>query len=482
MPQLTRRTAAAALAGAAMLRAAPRRPNFVFVYADDQRYDCLGAVQREQGAAARFPWFETPNLDRLAAGGIRFRNAFVVHSLCTPSRASYLTGRYTHSHGVYTNFTPFPAGMPNFGSLLRAAGYETAYIGKWHMGDQSGQRPGFSYSASYEGQGRYFHCPFEVNGQTAGTQGWVDDAATDFAIEFLRKRRSQPFALALGFKSPHADFNPPARLRNKFKGCKPGPAVNHTDLPIYLGRVHVADPRHEKSGGNRRVEDLLNYFRVIAGADENVGRLLKALDEAGLSEDTMVIYASDNGYHLGEHGIGDKRSAYEVSMRVPLLVRYPRLGRTGTADGMALNIDLAPTMLDFAGVPVPPEMQGRSWRPLLEGRAARIRDAFFYEYFFSYKDITDYEIQTANCPITPTIAAVRTGTAKLIKYPERDWVELFDLARDPYERDNLAALPEHAQLREQMERLHAREMKAVGFRYPPGYQPPPVEGLEEWRR
>jgi arylsulfatase A-like enzyme len=246
--------------------------------------------------------------------------------------------------------------------------------------------------------------------------------------------------------------------------------------------VHVADPRHEKSGGNRRVEDLLNYFRVIAGADENVGRLLKALDEAGLSEDTMVIYASDNGYHLGEHGIGDKRSAYEVSMRVPLLVRYPRLGRTGTVDGMALNIDLAPTMLDFAGVPVPPEMQGRSWRPLLEGRAARIRDAFLYEYFFSYKDITDYEIQTANCPITPTIAAVRTETAKLIKYPERDWVELFDLARDPHERDNLAALPEHAQLRDEMERLHAREMKAVGFRYPPGYQPPPVEGLEEWRR
>ncbi|NET40208.1 MAG: sulfatase-like hydrolase/transferase, partial [Cyanothece sp. SIO1E1] len=167
------------------------RPNFVFIYTDDQRYDCLGVVQREQGPLGRFPWFDTPNMDRLANEGIRFSNAFVVHSLCTPSRASFLTGQYTHSHGIFTNFISFPENMINFGSELGKAGYETAYIGKWHMGRQGGRRPGFKYSASYKEQGQYFDCPFEVDGKETQTSGWVDDVSTDFAIAYLKQSRSQ---------------------------------------------------------------------------------------------------------------------------------------------------------------------------------------------------------------------------------------------------------------------------------------------------
>ncbi|MGH8020981.1 MAG: sulfatase-like hydrolase/transferase, partial [Opitutaceae bacterium] len=379
-----------------------RRPNFIFLYADDQRWDALGVVQREQGKQARFPWFQTPHLDRLAAGGVRFRNAFVVHSLCTPSRASFLTGRYTHSHGVAGNYTSFPPDAANHGSLLRKAGYATAYIGKWHMGDGGGQRPGFEHSASYRGHGRCHDPVFEVDGREVATKGWVDDVATDFAIDFIRKNRSRPFSMAVGFKSPHAEFVPPARLRTTFAGEELGPPPNWNNPAIYLGRVQLVQSATIKPGGNRRVDDPLDYFRVIAGIDENVGRLLATLDELGLADDTMVIYSSDNGYHLGDHGIGDKRSAYEESMRVPLLVRYPRLRemRGVTDDAMVLNIDLAPTLLDFAGAPPDPSMQGRSWRPILERRANTIRDQFLYEYFF-YPDISDYELQTANCPITP---------------------------------------------------------------------------------
>lgn len=361
-----------------------RRPNFIFLYADDQRWDALGVVQREEGAAARFPWLETPNLDRLSREGLRFRNAFVVHSLCTPSRASYLTGQYTHTHRVGGNFTALPEEAIHHGKALAAAGYVTAYIGKWHMGTEGGKRPGFAHSASYRGQGMYFDCAFDVDGVERRTKGWVDDVATDFAIEFIKRERARPFSVVVGYKSPHHAFQPPERLRRKFEGESLGAAPNWANPAIYLGRVQRVTTDDIKPGGNRRVEDPLDYFRTIAGLDENVGRILALLDELGIAEDTMVIYSSDNGYHLGDHGIGDERSAYEESMRVPLLVRYPRLAATRgrMVDGMVLNIDLAPTLVDFAGAAPLPAVQGRSWRPLAEGRAERVREQFLYECFF----------------------------------------------------------------------------------------------------
>src|SRR4051812_26368332 len=190
--------------------AEPRKPNFVFVYTDDQRWDAMGVVQREQGDKGRFPWLKTPNMDRLAAEGTRFRNAFVVNSLCAPSRASFLTGLYGHANGIVNNHTPFAA-QATWATQLKSAGYVTGYVGKFHMGSQSGQRPGFDYSASFVGQGKYFDCPVEVNGKSTPTTGWIDDVSTDFALTFLREHSKQPFALAIGYKSSHGPFSPPPR-------------------------------------------------------------------------------------------------------------------------------------------------------------------------------------------------------------------------------------------------------------------------------
>jgi len=445
--------------GSSLVSAAPpvRPPNFLFIYTDDQRYDAMGVVQREQAARARFPWFKTPNLDKLAADGVRFRNAFVTVSLCSPSRAVFLTGRYTHLNGVANNHTPFPTNSVTHATVLRAAGYKTGYIGKWHMGNQSGQRPGFDYSASYIAHGRYDNCPFEINGVSQPTTGWVDDVATDFAIAFMRTNKTHPFSLVVGFKSPHGPRQPPERLKNAFAGEVCGAPLNATAFAPYLAAKDKAVAAAVKNPGS---EALLNYFRCIAGADENVGRLLATLDELGLAENTMVIYTSDNGYYLGEHGLGDKRSAYEESMRIPLLLRYPKLGLKGVAiDEPVLNLDLAQTLIDYAGVSVPKEMQGRSWRPLLERTGSAPipgwRESFFYEYF--------YERNFA----VPTIFALRTESSKLVQYPgHSEWTEVYDVKGDPYETNNLAVDEHHASLRQQLTSEFDHQSKSVNFRTP----------------
>jgi arylsulfatase A-like enzyme len=447
---------AAALPGAAAGAEPARRPNFLFVYSDDQRWDALGVVQREQGDQARFPWLRTPNMDRLAADGVRFRNAFVVNSLCSPSRACFLTSRYSHLNGVANNHTPFPADSVTHATLLRAAGYTTGYVGKWHMDGQKGQRPGFDYSASFIGQGRYVDCPFEVNGKPTETKGWVDDVSTDFAVGFLKENRAKPFALVVGYKSHHGPRTPPDRLKDAYADAEAKPPVNARALPPYRA-AEAGEKKPAGQGSRARLEGLRDYFRVIAGVDEDLGRLLAALDELGLAGDTVVIYTSDNGYYLGEHGLGDKRSAYDESLRIPFLVRYPKLGFKGkVVDEMVLNIDLAPTLLDFAGVAAKKEMQGRSWRPLLEGRATDWRRAFFYEYFFE-----------RGYPTTPTALAVRTEDTKLIRYPGHDdWTEVFYLKADPHEMKNLAGDPAHKDLRERLEAEFERQAKAVDFKVP----------------
>lgn len=428
-----------------------KRPNFVFLYTDDQRYDALSVVQQEQGDKGRFPWFQTPNMDRIAREGVRFRNAFVVSALCSPSRAAFLTGRYNHLNGIANNHTPFPTDSVTHASLLRQAGYTTGYVGKFHMGPQSGQRPGFDWSASFVGQGRYVDCPVEINGQRTETTGWIDDVSGDFAIDFLKKNRARPFLLVVGFKSPHGPFDPPARLKDRFAGEQARRAPNADSPPPY--------PRPERppAKATPTVPVNLGYFRCIAGVDDNVGRILGALDEMKLADNTVVIFTSDNGFYLGEHGLGDKRSAYDESLRIPLLLRYPPLGVQGKKlDQLVLNIDLAPTLLDLAGVPIPKEMQGRSWRPLLEGKAATWRESFFYEYFYE------------NNFAIPTVTAVRTTDAKLIRYPGHpEWTELFDLKQDPYEMRNLYKDAARADLRQRLETEYDLQSQAVGFRIPP---------------
>jgi sialate O-acetylesterase len=229
--------------------------------------------------------------------------------------------------------------------------------------------PGFDYSASFIGHGRYHDCPIEINGVSTPTKGWLDDVDTAFAIEWMKQNRDRPFSMVVGFKSPHSPRggdNLPERLRNLYAGETSRPAPNFGAPPIY----RAPDPATGKQSQGLAANSVhLDYLRHVTGADENLGKLLDALDELGIAKDTVVVYSSDNGYYLGEHGLGDKRSLYEESLRIPMLVRYPRLfGKGRVVDEMVLNIDLAPTFLDLAGVPVPREMQGVSWKALAAGQ------------------------------------------------------------------------------------------------------------------
>ena len=434
--------------GSRIASAEDTRPNFIFVLTDDQRYDAMGVVQREQGESGRFPWFKTPNMDRLAAGGVRFRNAFVTTSLCSPSRAAFLTGTYNHVNNIVYNHTPFPEDSVTWASLLQAGGYKTGYVGKWHMGKQRGKRPGFDYSASFLGQGKYNNQAFEINGVSEPTKGWVDDVATDFAIDFIRENKSKPFAIQLSFKSPHGPCKPESRLKKLYDGEYCRPAVNESIRPPY-DTTDTTEPPYVIGTPDRR----LSRFRCINGADENLGRVLDLLDELDLAENTMVVYASDNGYYMGDHGLKDKRTAYEESMRIPLLVRFPKHARIGALeDADVLNVDLAPTILDYAGLEIPKEMQGRSWRRILEeGDATNWRTSFFYEYFES-------------AGAAPTIQAVRTSDYKLVKYPKHpEWTQLFDIKEDPYEIRNLV---NNSDLLHRMETELAVQAKAVQFEVP----------------
>lgn len=438
-----------------LLSAPVERPNFVFLYTDDQRWDALGVVQREQGEQGRFPWIESPNLDKLAADGVRFRNAFVVLSLCAPSRATFLTGRYGHMNGVVNNGTPFPVESVTHASVLRAAGYRTGYFGKWHMGGQSGQRPGFDFSASFVGQGTYFDCPIEVNGVKTPSTGFVDDVTTDYAIDFIKENKGRPFSLVLGFKTCHGPFTPPPRTATLYEGAE-ARAVPNLKVPAIYKEVETRDFSSRNGGATN-----LGMFRGLKAVDENVGKVMTALDEAGVAENTMVVYASDNGYYLGEHGLGDKRTAYDEALRIPLLVRFPKFvagdAKGKTVDRMVLNIDLAPTIIDFAGLPVPKEMQGRSWRPFLDKNATPVywRNAFFYFYPREGKSGA------------PSVMAVRTEYAKLIRYPGHpEWTEVFNLTKDPYEIHNLAGDAQHANLQRGLEHEFERERAAVGFDIP----------------
>jgi arylsulfatase A-like enzyme len=438
------------LISATVLRAADRKPNFIFVIADDHRWDAMGAVQKEHGEKARYPWFESPSMDRLAAGGVRFRNAFITHSICSPGRAGFLTGQYTHINGVLDNNTPFPETAVTHATLLRDAGYRTAYFGKWHMGSQR-ERPGFQHAASFVDQGIYQDCPVEINGVKTPTKGWVDDVSTDFAIGWIKEHRGEPFSLVLGFKSPHnrrGDKNLPERLRGLYEGKTTRRTPNCDIAAIYHPPLTEADKGRERGLSANSVH--LDYLRHIKGIDENLGRLLDALDELKLAEDTVVVYTSDNGYFLGERGLGDKRALYEEGLRIPFIVRYPRIfPKGGLVDDMVLNIDLAPTFLDLAGLPAHPGMNGASFKELACGRKPEGWRSSFLSYY--RKELGD----------TPTCHAIRTGTAKLIIYPNQPaWTEVYDLAKDPYELNNLPADgPLAASLKQEL----ARQMQAVGF-------------------
>jgi len=345
--------------------AAERRPNFVFILTDDHRWDWLGC--------AGHPWFRSANIDRIAREGARFTNAFVTTSLCSPSRASFLTGRYAHSHGVKDNQTPLDPSIPTFAQLLQKAGYDTAFIGKWHMDNQEGVQPGFNRWIAPKGHGDYYDPTFNIDGEYVRIPGYNTDIITRYALEWLRLPRTKPFCLILAHKAPHGGFEPAVRHLKLYSDVEFTPRPNVYDTregkPDYVRNAKRFERGTEEY--EALVQRVKDYSRTLAAVDESTGRVLDALKDIGVLDDTAVVFAGDNGFFFGEHGLLDKRAAYEESIRIPLLMRYPPLVRPGSLiEPMALNIDLCPTFLDLAGIEVPRGVEGRSWRPILGGARA----------------------------------------------------------------------------------------------------------------
>ena len=460
---------AAAALGLLACSRADRRPNVVVLVADDQAHGTLSALGH--------PFLETPSIDRIARGGTVFANAFVTTSLCSPARVSLLTGQWARVHGVVTNSQPLPPGAVTFASVLAGAGYETACFGKWHMGARPGARPGFETWASYDGQGVYRDSTFDVNGVPTPSRGFVDDVTTDYAIEFLRAPRQRPFLAYVGFKAAHGPREPDPRFASAYAELVPEPPPNADAPPPFPRRAEwdalVAaagvppeelrppdgwaeglDRRGPASYDAEQVERRRDYYRLIAALDENVGRILGALDELGLADGTIVLYASDHGFANGEHGRTGKRTAYEESMRTLLLLKDPRRAG-GTVEQLALNVDVAPTLIELCGLDVPAGMQGRSLVPLLDGQSVEWRRDFLYEY---YRESDFLRPWTWFAHAVPSILALRTDEpSKLIVYPGREaWTELYRLDADPWETDNVARSdPSAARMRARLAELEA---------------------------
>jgi arylsulfatase A-like enzyme len=437
---------AAALSGVLCRPAAAqaRRPNFVFIITDDQRWDSLGVTGH--------PYAKTPNIDRLAREGALFNNFFATTPLCSPSRASFLTGQYAHAHKVTNNdrvgLDVISHTLMTFPRRMREAGYETAFIGKWHMGLDDSRRPGFDTWISFKGQGVYLDPVVNVGGRQRQLDGYMTDWLNRWALEFVSRPHRKPFLLYLSHKALHTPYLPAKRHESLYGGAKYVPPASADDdlsgKPVLRRAVEPVDwatvegvapepPESRRGRGTDRDSVVRDQLRSLAAVDEGVGALLRALKRGGQLDNTVFVFTSDNGYLLGEHGQFDnKRFAYEESIRVPLIVRYPRLIRPGTRiDALALNVDVAPTLLELAGAEPLEKVHGRSLLPLLRGQPAAWRESFLAEYFLEKV-----------APRAPTWQAVRTIRWKYIHYPELEGMdELYDLAADPGEVRNLIADP-----------------------------------------
>ena len=426
--------------------------NVVFILSDDHRYDFMGFI-------GKVPFLETPNMDRMAREGVHIKNAFVSTSLCSPSRASILSGQYAHKHKVVDNQSLIPKETVFFPNYLQEAGYQTGFIGKWHMGEHHfGKRPGFDYWASFKGQGHYYNPTMNVNGeeQTFDDSTYVTDLLTDYALDFIGNRnKEKPFFLYLSHKGVHADFKPAPRHLGKYQnedvayppsmfppGDKRSTAssedYNYEDLPNWVkaqrNSWHGVDYMYH---GQINFEEFYKrYCETLLSVDESIGSVLEYLENEGLMENTIVIYMGDNGFSFGEHGLIDKRQAYEESMRVPMLAMGGGIPEGSVVDEVVQNIDIAPTVMDFASMDTKSHMDGSSFRKLLYQESIPWRDTVFYEYFWERP-----------FPQTPTVHAVRTSKYKFIRYHGVwDINELYDIENDPNEMNNLIRDPEYKEI------------------------------------
>ncbi len=446
-----------------------KQPDIVFVLVDDLRYDALSFLGH--------PYIETPHLDRLREQGAWMENAFVTTSICCPSRATYLTGTYASRHGVIDNETAeyVPEITPPVTKYLQEAGYDVAMIGKWHMGHSGKPRPFFDTWLSFDGQGVYFDPELiHTDGRREVFEGYTTDILTDEAIRYIQSRpKDQPFFLKLSHKAVHEPFQPAPRHKNAYgyHTRDPEPASfsdTFEGKPKWQRRQRVRDVRWDWR--TREIEEevipesielepwqnrkrYVDQLRCLASVDEGIGRIVETLRERGTLENTLIVFASDNGYFHMEHRRWDKRLAYEESLRIPMIMVYPgKIEPGSTISEMVLNVDFAPTVLSYAGIEVPEQMQGYSVRPLFEAVPTEWRDAFFYEY---YTDLVH---------AIPTMKALRGERFKLVHYPEiEDIDELYDLQNDPDEMRNLAESPEYAAVYRDMTERLAKESQRLGW-------------------
>ncbi len=423
-----------------------KKPNFLFILVDDQPYDAVGFSNR-------YPFLKTPNIDKLAKQGVNLENFFVTQSICSPSRASFLTGTYPHIHGVNQNNKYVDPDWENYAPYsthLQNSGYETAHIGKIHMAWKRGKehiRPGFDYWFSFIGQGQYFDPKVNDNGVEMKLEGYMTDILTDKTIDWLKNKRdpNKPFSLNLWHKAVHERHLPAPRHKDLYKNedLPTPPYDTHKETfkgkPEWLRRKTYGFKWNE----NDKIPDELpeitwpinkqkymQLLRSLIAVDESLGQVIKTLDEMGELENTVIIYSSDNGYFMGEHTFLDKRLAYENSMRVPMIIRYPKLiAKNSIVKEQCLNIDIAPTILDLAGVKKPSYMQGESMVKLISGKKDKSwRKSMLFEYYVD--DAWPYA--------GPNQVAVRTNKYKLIdNFLDDDIDELYDLVNDPGEMKNL---------------------------------------------
>ena len=490
------------------------RPNIIFIMSDDHAERAISCYNDSL--------IQTPNIDRIASEGVRFQNSFVTNSICGPSRATLLTGKYSHLNGMLDHSCTFDGSQLTFPKLLQKAGYHTSIVGKWHLKTEP---TGFDYWNILKGQGQYYNPEFNENGEKKTHIGYATDIITDQAIETLDKLdKSNPFCMLIHHKAPHRNWMPnlkhldaytdqeiplPANFHDEYVGRI---AAGEADMRIddmYLTfdlKLHSESIEEETGSGGKRSfaekvtetwkstynrmtdeqktgwdahydkvneefkrlkltgDELLNwkyqhylkdYLRCIMSVDENVGRVLDYLDQNGLAENTLVVYTSDQGFYLGEHGWYDKRFMYEESLSMPLVMRYPQEIQPGqVSDNMVMNLDFSSTFLDFAGIAIPGEMQGHSLRGIVRGNPpADWRESIYYHYYehpHGWHDVRRHY-------------GVRTERYKLIHYYEEDgfW-ELFDLEKDPSEMNNVYSDPAYAKIVQETKQELVRLQKLYG--------------------
>ncbi len=465
-----------------------KRPNVLFVLTDDQRWDAFGLA----GHAC----LKTPNIDRIGREGVWFRNAFCTTSLCSPSRASILSGLYAHAHGVVNNFTEYPASLKSFPLVLQGEGYDTAYIGKWHMGEDNDlPRPGFNWFVTHKGQGKYYDTEFCFNGgRREVVKGYYTTVVTDMAEEWIRRPHGdKPWCLIVGHKAPHSFYTPEPKYAHAFDAVRtpyPETAFMLADKPDWIReRLYtwhgIYGPLFEwrkkfPDDSPAAVKDFeaMNqaYWATLLSVDDSVGRLFELLRKRGELDNTIIVFMSDNGLLSGEHGMVDKRTAHEPSIRVMQLVRYPGLtptDRPKTIDRQVLTIDVAPSLLELCGAPALPAAHGRSWVRLVREGDPSWRTSWFYAY--------NYEKQF---PYTPNVRCVRTEEWKYMHYPhgdgtpDRHLAELYHIAADPEERRNLIRDPACAPVLESLKAELAKRMAETGLT-PANDRMPLDEGVKQ---